>query len=89
MAMAFYRIIGYYVLKPNCLRFCVHALEDGKACYIQQHRVVRCVDYIHGENVLRRLLRKLTGKMVIELPAPDKRLAIIKKKDFIERFKEI
>ena len=79
---------GYYVLKFDCTRFRVITM-DGAPFDILPHRIVQRVNWMDSESCFKRLWRKITGKMVILLPAPDTRFAVIQKKDFTEHFKEI
>ena len=81
------RMSGYYILK-NRPRLNLTTM-DGKLYVLQQHRIVERVDSMDTENVLTRIWRKITRKMVIKLPAPDWKFAVISIKDFNDYFKPI
>ena len=81
------RLSGWYILK-NRPRLNLTTM-DGKPYVLRQCRVVERVDRLSNESELTRLWRKLTGRMVIKLPAPDWKFAVIKVKDFERFFKRI
>lgn len=81
------RLSGWFVLKNNLsLKL---TTMDGQMYVLQQCRIVERVEELDNESSLKRARRRLTGKMVIKLPAPDWRFAVIKIKDFNKYFKRI
>lgn len=87
-ASTFANVKGNYVLQFDCPRFHVTTM-DGAPYDILPHRIVRRVYWMDNESSFKRLWRKLTGKLVIQLPAPDKRFAVITIEDFERCFRAI
>lgn len=74
----------WYILQSN--QISVKRL-DGLYETIKPYSIVKRVLQLSNESILERLYRKLTGKVMISLPAPGTRFAVIDKKKFDEYFK--
>ena len=87
-APMFASVSGHYVLKYDCPSLRVLTI-DGKPYDILPPRIVKRVNWMDNESVIKRLWRRITGKVAILLPAPDTRFAIIPADEFERCFTQI
>lgn len=77
---------GWYILQNRAIS--VRRL-DGQYVIIRPYNIVQRVKWLDNEGVLPRLIRIITGKVLIRLPSPGTRFAIISKKQFAANFKRV
>ena len=77
---------GWYILQSS--QISVKRL-DGLYETIKPFNIVQRVAWIDTESVFARLWRKLMGEILIKLPSPGLRFAVIDKRFFEQTFKPV
>lgn len=77
---------GWYILQNRAIS--VRRL-DGLYEIIQPYHIVQRVKWLDNEGILPRLIRRITGMVLIKLPSPGTRFAVMDKKRFEVNFKRV
>ena len=84
--MAYMTYPGWYILQNNAIS--VRRL-DGMYEIIRPYHIVQRVKWLDNEGILPRLIRKITGLVLIKLPSPGTRFAVMRRKRFEASFKRV
>ena len=82
--MAYMTYGGWYILQGN--QMSVRRL-DGVYEVIKPYHIVQRVKWMDTEGLLRRIWRTITSKVLIVLPSPGTRFALMDKQRFNDSFK--
>ena len=84
--MAYMTYGGWYILQGN--QISVRRL-DGNYEVIKPYHIVQLVKWMDTEGLIQRIWRRITGKVLIALPSPGTRFAVMDKHRFNDRFKPV